>query len=422
MAETKNAQVTAARLASGWAGESAPNRSRPGRRSRLGRVAMTIALMLPLATQTPHAEQTSRADWTPAKSEEADVLVTRFLARVDAQNASLPRACLALAIGSDRGRFLAKGFGECAPGGRATEHTVFHVGSLAKQFTAAAVLDLMHRHAKLRTGTPVALDLPLAQIFNGVDHWPGREEDGEGVQPVTIRSLLTMTSNLPNFTRQPPSSVDPHGRIGAPQLLAEVKKMKPWGWPNTFEYSNTSYFLLSEIVEEVVAPGEAAPRSHHDYLRAEIFRRADLHETGFVGDYGPNARVAQPIHRRPPVFDQPDWLKGSADVASSASDLFNWNGALMSGRVIPAEAWRLMVSDGARVTPSIYYGMGWFVEHRPAHDVYFHSGLVPGFTSHNIIAAAKASPSWTSVTLLLNTDGVDGLEQLAEELLRLASD
>ena len=171
-----------------------------------------------------------------------------------------------------------------------------------------------------------------------------------------------------------------------------------------------------------ITPGEAAPRSHHDYLRAEIFRRADLHETGFVGDYGPNARVAQPIHRRPPVFDQPDWLKGSADVASSASDLFNWNGALMSGRVIPAEAWRLMVSDGARVTPSIYYGMGWFVEHRPAHDVYFHSGLVPGFTSHNIIAAAKAGPSWTSVTLLLNTDGVDGLEQLAEELLRLASD
>ena len=31
----------------------------------------------------------------------------------------------------------------------------------------------------------------------------------------------------------------------------------------------------------------------------------------------------------------------------------------MSGRVIPVEAWRLMVSDGARVTPSIYYGMGW---------------------------------------------------------------
>lgn len=411
MAEMKNARRPSDRF-----GEGAPKGPSRGRLSVLGRAAMAAALVLPLATQP------SRADWTPAKSGEADALVTRFLARIDAQNAALPRACLALAIGSDQRRFLAQGFGECAPKSRATEHTVFHVGSLAKQFTAAAVLDLMHRHAKLRTGRPMALDLPLAQIFTGVDHWPGREDDGEGVQPVTVRSLLTMTSNLPNFTRQPPSSVDPHGRIGAPQLLAEVKKMKPWGWPNTFEYSNTSYFLLSEIIEEAVAPGETAPRSHHDYLRAEIFSRADLHETGFVGDYGPNAHVAQPIHRRPPVFDQPDWLKGSADVASSASDLFAWNSALMSGRVIPVEAWRLMVSDGARVTPSIYYGMGWFVEHRPAHDVYFHSGLVPGFTSHNIIAAAKTGPSWTSVTLLLNTDGVEGLEQLAEELLRLASD
>jgi hypothetical protein len=84
-----------------------------------------------------------------------------------------------------------------------------------------------------------------------------------------------------------------------------------------------------------------------------------------------------------------------------------------------------MLSDGARVTPELYYGMGWFVEHRARRDVFTHSGLVPGFTSYNLIAAETEnngirSGTWTSVTLLVNTDVIDGLDNLAEDLLRLA--
>src|SRR5690606_13450568 len=176
-------------------------------------------------------------------------------------------------------------------------HTVYHVGSLAKQFTAAAVLDLVGRKARLRDGTPLTLDLALARIFDGVEHWPGVDAEN-GTQPVTLRTLLTMTSNLPNFTRLPPSSTDPWGRIGAPELLSELKKLRPSGWPNTFEYSNTSYFLLAEAIEEAVAPGESAPHSHHEYLRRVIFPRAGLVETGFVDDPASGRAVARPIHRK----------------------------------------------------------------------------------------------------------------------------
>src|SRR5690606_18759532 len=146
-----------------------------------------------------------------------------------------------------------------------------------------------------------------------------------------------MTSNLPNFTRRPPPETNPWGRIGAPGLLSEVKKMRQGGWPNSFEYSNTSYFLLAEVIEETIAPGEPRPRSHEDYLRRTIFPRAGLVETGFVGSYAPGSVVALPVGRRVPVFDQPSWLKGSADIASSAADLFAWNKAFMEGRVLPPE-------------------------------------------------------------------------------------
>ncbi|MCC7252834.1 serine hydrolase domain-containing protein [Hyphomicrobium sp.] len=393
--------------------------SRLGEACGLGAALRAVAGLLVLALGASPAVSSA---WTPAKSAAVDGLVTQFLARVDATRGTLPEASLALVIGDQAGAMVAKGYGEPQPGMPATAHTVYHVGSIAKQFTAAAVLDLIGRKARLRDGTPLTLDLALSRIFEGVDHWPGMDADN-GKQPVTLRTLLTMTSNLPNFTRRPPSATDPWGRIGAPELLSELKKLEPWGWPNTFEYSNTSYFLLAEVIEEALAPGEPVPRSHHDILRRTIFPRAGLVETGFVEDYAPGAILARPIHRKKPVFDQPDWLKGSADIASSAMDLYAWNAALMSGRVLPPDVFALMVSDGARVTPDLYYGMGWFVEHRAKGDVFTHSGLVPGYTSYSLIATGSAkggTDTWMSITLLVNTDMVDGLDLLAEDLLRLA--
>lgn len=383
---------------------------KPGFASRAAWVSLVLVLSV---------TQAVAAEWTAGKAAQADTLVKQFLARLDATRGALPKVSFALAIGTERALGMAKGYGESAPGVAATEHTVFHVGSLAKQFTASAVLDLIGRDATLRDGTAVTLDLALARVFKGVEHWPGQDA-ASNTQPVTLRTLLTMTSNLPNFTRLPPATTNPWGRIGAPELLSELKKLRPSGWPNTFEYSNTSYFLLAETIEEALLPGEAMPHSHHAYLRQTIFPRAHLRETGFIGDYPAGAVVAPPIYRRRPVFDQPDWLKGSADVASSAGDLYAWNAALMGGRILPVELVDLMVSDGARVTPDLYYGMGWFVEHRADYDLFTHSGLVPGYTALNMIAASEGRRDWTSVTLLVNTDVPEGMDTLAEDLLRLA--
>lgn len=359
------------------------------------------------------------ASWSVEKAAEADMLVARFLQTVNASDADLPEVALSLAIGQRGTLLLAKGYGEAAPGVPATAHTVYHVGSIAKQFTAAAMLDLIARHARLRNGKALDLDLALNEIFDGVDHWAGA---GRRQNAVTLRNLLTMTSNLPNFTRRPPPETNPWGRIGAPELLNEVKKMRPWGWPNSFEYSNTSYFLLAEVMEEAVLPGEKRPSAYHDYLLGVIFPRAGLVETGFIGHYPAASTVALPVGRRLPVFDQPSWLKGSADMASSAADLFAWNKAFMEGRVIPPEYAALMISGAGRVSPEIYYGMGWFVEYRKNQEVFSHAGMVPGYTSMNMIAAAtEGDRGWTSVTVLVNTDvAADGLDFLAKELMRLA--
>lgn len=364
---------------------------------------------------TTGADGAPAAGWSRHKAAQIDALAAHFL-RPQRLDGTPPPPALSIAIGMGGELVLAKGYGDAGGGQRASERTVYHIGSITKQFTAAAVLHLIEQGARAPlSGAPIGLDTPMRDIFIGVDAWTAKDEP-----PITVRSLLNMTSNLPNFTRRPPANVDPWGAVAAPRLLDELKKLTPTGWPNSFEYSNTSYFLLAQIAERATDTRRSGGTSFRDLVRAEILAKAELKDTGFVGETVADTQLAQPHYRKRPAFAQPDWLKGSADMTSNALDLFAWNKALMERKVLGPQSLQAMFSDGARVSPLIYYGMGWFVDHEDGWNNYRHSGTVPGYTSYNAIFASQTSPSWISITLLTNADGIEGLDELAEELLEVA--
>ena len=350
-------------------------------------------------------------DWTPDKATRVESLLAHFLrpARLDGAPRP-PGASLAIAL---NGKLVfAKGYGEARPGSAATPLTVYHIGSLTKQFTAAAMLHLIEKGARAPlTGAAMTLDTPMREVFDDVDHWMP-----DGAPPITVRSLLSMTSNLPNFTRRPPPDVDPWGAVPAPRLLAALKKLSPHGWPDSFEYSNTSYFLVAQIIDAVLTSNHAGGGSYRDYIRGFLIDKAGMTNTGFVGDYAHGSDLAMPHYQRRPAFTKPAWLNGCGDMASSVVDLSAWDAALMSGRIIGPQSLAAMFSDAARVGPVTYYGMGWFVGHENGWDSYSHSGSVPGFTSYNAIFKQQASGAWLSVTLLTNSDGVEGLGALADDL------
>jgi hypothetical protein len=125
------------------------------------------------------------------------------------------------------------------------------------------------------------------------------------------------------------------------------------------------------------------------------------------------------MSRKRPAFVEADWLKGSADMASSAYDLFIWNKGLMEGKIVSRSSSALMFSDAARVGFSRYYGMGWFIEHADGADKFSHTGYVPGFSSLNMIVRSR-NGSWTSVSLLTNGDGVNNLDKLAASIVQVA--
>jgi CubicO group peptidase (beta-lactamase class C family) len=369
-------------------------------------LAAALLLLLPGA---------ALADWRSLKAAQVEVLVERYLKPRD--GVVIPTA-LSVSIGIDGNMVLAKGFGEARAGTPATQQTVYHIGSLTKQFTAAVMLKLIESGARAPlSGRPLTLDTPVREIFDGVDSWSAAD-----ASPITVRSLLTMTSNLPNFTQRPPPGADPWGAVDAPKLFAALKRQSPHGWPNTFEYSNTGYFLLAHIIEVALFSIEGKRTSLRDFLRAEVLGPAGMRHTGFAGDYADGSEVAEPHFRRRPAFAQPHWLDGCGDMASNVVDLFAWNQALMQGRLIGASSRRAMFSDAARVDPLTYYGMGWFVVHDDQWDSFYHSGSVPGFTSYNAILQRHDTGAWISVTLLTNSDGVEDLAQLADDILLVVRD
>lgn len=396
--------------------QSRPCKISPGFLRRLGGCLLFLAVTaMPVRAQS----------WSPAKSAQIDQIVAHFRELNGADEATLPS--LSLSIGIDGRLAASKGYGS-SDGKPVTGNTLYEIGSITKQFTAAAALEMIKNGAIAgRSGTKLSLATPLSAVFGDSPYWKA--------QPwLTVDRLLTMRSNLPNFTRRPPGGTDPWQPISDNVLFQDIEAQPPSPQSDDFDYSNTNYFLIAEMMERSLFPGESHPQSYHDLLRQRIFAPAGMANTRFIDDqeasFDPDASaLPDPIsaalkvqsatwalpdygRRQRPAFTHPDWLKGSADAVSTALDLFAWDKALMDAKVVPPDVRDAMLSGQARVSPTLYYGMGWFYEEKDDSTVFSHSGSVPGYTSYNEIVRKKDG-HWFSVSILSNSDQLDGLDDLA---------
>lgn len=377
---------------------------------------VAIALLVYLQGGLGDFAEAAVGVWSPEKSRMVDREMQRLLER-EARRGKGGARTVSVTIGINGRLVHADGYGLTLQERKATADTRYALGSLSKQITAAAVLRAITRGAvSRRMQEPITLDTDIRDVFHDVDHWLRDDR-----VPIRIRNLLTMTSNLPNFTRRPPALTDPWGSIEAPRLLSELKRYRPHGWPNTFEYNNTGYFLLAELLDQTCDPGACANESSRfDAAIASTLKDAGMTATSVANQLVPTTDRAPPGYRGKPAFLTGYWLKGSADLAGTAHDMHRWNVALMSGRVVRAEMRELMFADAARVSPEVYYGMGWFIEHGPDRDIFSHTGSVPGYTSINLIARTQPrSDRWIGITILTNGEEVDDIDVLAKDLLRI---
>lgn len=267
--------------------------------------------------------------------------------------------------------------------------TTFAIGSVTKQFVAAAVLLLMD-DGKL------ALDDKVAK-------WePGLTRAGD----ITLRDLLQHVSGYPDY--YPLDFVD--ARLAAATTPAQVVReyaSRPLDFePGTeWSYSNTGFLLLGTVVERV------SGQPLGEFLSHRIFGPLGLEHTrldpphGAAGQATGYASFATGEFTAAPP-EAAGWLAGAGGIWSTAGDLALWDLALMDGRILSERARAAMfeprrLADGS----STQYGLGVGVTQTKGRTVIQHTGAVSGFAAYNAMVPDERA----AVVILSNCeDSMDG--------------
>lgn len=243
---------------------------------------------------------------------------------------------------------LHKGYGLCDRSRKApcTTDTVHDIGSVTKQFTAAAILKL-EEAGKLRVEDPLS------------KHLQGVPEDKAGI---TLHHLLTHTSGLDHVYGE---DDDYAPRDLAVALFLRMPLITPPG--AKYHYSNPGFSLLAAVVEKL------SGKSYEAYLREVFFGPLGMTKTGYII---PRWNVLEVSRNYAGEEDNgwtfnrnwgpegPYWhLYGNGGILTTTGDLLKWEQALMGDRVLSAS------SRGKLFTPHVpeddssgsSYGYGWRV-------------------------------------------------------------
>ncbi|HXB55652.1 MAG TPA: serine hydrolase domain-containing protein [Vicinamibacteria bacterium] len=226
---------------------------------------------------------------------------------------------------------------------RWTPGTVSSIGSITKQFTAAAILAL-EEDGRLRTEDPIT------------KHIEGVPEDKRSI---TLHQLLTHSSGIVDLRGA--DDFDPIGR----EEFVRRAMAQPLAFPpgRGFEYSNAGFSLLGVIVEKLTAG------SWERYARERLFLPQSMYETGYVlaswgeGRFAQGYRGAErwgTILERPMRADGPYWiLHANGGVHATAYDMLRWAEALRSGRVLKPASLEKLWSPHVAEPSGSHYGYGW---------------------------------------------------------------
>ena len=377
-------------------------------RYSIGRTA--LAAVLALASAVPFAGLAAG----PAAAQRIDNARTESFipaarqARVEALARRFMRSRgirgLSVAIGRNRELLLATGFGEARPGVPAGKNTIYPIGDITQQLTAAALLWWQDR--RYESAAPVRVNDPVTEYFFGVAHWQGMK----------LGHLLTHTSGLPLLTDSVFYEERLYSSIRAHRILDFIKGRDLAFAPGaTFRPSRSNYFLIAQVIEI------GLELFFHDYIRTEIYELNGMTRSGFLGTTPLGRRARGHIDGRPAREPNPTMLLGSADATSTALDLVRFDRQLMRGRLFSAAAKDAMFGRHIRTgRPGLWYGAGWYVRGRGARRAYFKIGRAPGFSAINKIYRDTAADTDHYVVILTNADGVAGLEGLADRLLAAA--
>jgi CubicO group peptidase (beta-lactamase class C family) len=334
---------------------------------------------------------------------------------------------LAILVKRGSGTYFEKGYGvrEVGKPGKIDPSTNFRLASVTKQFTAMAIMLLVH-DGKLRYEDRLT------------DIWPDFPEYGKHI---SVRQLLTHTSGLRDYETLMDVEEKAHGprwsaehQIQDAEVLTLLKAQTSGSFAAgaKWEYSNSGYVVLGLIVAKV------SGTSYGEFLQKRIFGPLSMNQT-LVYAKGQNevANRAYGYTKDGDEFRATDQSSTSATLGdggiySNVGDLAKWDEALTRHKLLSEKemlpAWiRVKKADGSEYPGShnsgkdqptspvaITYGFGWFLDPYKSHKRQYHDGESMGFRS----TVQRFVGDQLTIIILCNRTDLSPRE-LAEEVAEL---
>ncbi len=222
-----------------------------------------------------------------------------------------------------------------------TPDTVFRLGSVTKQFTAAAIM-LLVEDGKL------GLDDSIQSVLTG---YPVQG------RIVTIRHLLNHTSGIKNFNSLPdfPERSD----LTLAEVIGLFKNLPPDFAPGErYLYSNSGYVLLGAVIEAL------SGTAYRTFLLERFFRPLGMRQTRYLYDEPIVAKRARGYSLGPKGLENARTMSmtlphAAGALGSTVGDLLTWSHALRSGRAVSAQSYAAMIEPARLNDGSLSeYGFG----------------------------------------------------------------
>ncbi len=295
----------------------------------------------------------------------------------------------------------AKAFGlsNIAENRAADTSTRYAIGSVSKQFTAAALL-LLAEQGKISLDDKVAKYLP----------------DLTRAREVTIRELLSHTSGYEDYAPQDYMIPDWTRSITPREILDQWAK-KPLNFdPGTrWQYSNTNYVIAGQIFEKVAGQPLVA------FLRERIFQPLGMSTPGDISDHEPGDASAYTRYALGPprlaAREGPGWMFAAGELAMTPSDLARWDIAFLEKKILSARSYREFTTEvKLKDHKQTHYALGLDLGELNGTPMISHTGEVSGFLTSNTVFPAKD----VAVVVCSNEDGINLIGPLARQIAGLA--
>ncbi len=246
---------------------------------------------------------------------------------------------------------------------------VFRIGSISKQFTAVAILQLMEQ-GKLGLQDDITKFIPDYPTHG---------------HKITIEHLLTHTSGIQSYT-----GMKDFGAISRldkkPEDLIAFFKNQPMEFaPGTkWNYNNSGYFLLGYIIEKV------SGKTYPQYVEEVFFKPLGMTNSYYGSDSKIIKNRASAYGKTENIFVNAEPLSMSlpysaGSLQSTVDDLFKWNQAVHAYKLVKKESLnkaftRYVLADGKKTD----YGYGWSLGNVQQSPSIEHGGGIPGFLTMGI--------------------------------------